>query len=188
MNSKTYVNQLSDHQASNKLLKVTVILLTGALLLNMFMTYILSKRARTIVVPPVINTQFEVSGDKLSDDYVRLMSRYIIGLVYNFNPDTAKASFEEALSLWDPETYSERQKEFYEMLDTIKTAHVSSTFYIQTVRIDDKKKEIEIQGQKKQYSNDNIIRNGPETYTIEYKNINGRFHIVRLSQRSEKEN
>lgn len=187
MNGRKYLNQLSEHQANNKLLMLVIIILSAGLIFNGFVSYLLSRRARTIIVPPVVNTQFEVSGEKLSDDYVRMMSRYIIGLVYNFNPDSAQASFEEALSLWDPAAYSERKKEFYDVLDTIKTAHVSSSFNIQSIRIDDKAKQIEIQGQKKQYSNDSIIKNGPETYHLTYKNINGRFYIASLRQQSQKE-
>jgi len=187
MNSKVYLNELSEHQANNKLLKLVIIILGIGLIFNGFVSYMLSKRARTIIVPPIVNKQFEISGEKLSGEYVAMMSRYIVGLIYNYNPDTARASFEEALSLWDPDSYPDRKKEFYDILETIRTAHISSSFYVQGVRIDDKKREIEIQGQKKQYANDHIIKNAPETYTLKYKNINGRFYIESLNQRSEKE-
>ncbi len=187
MDTKKYINDLADSKANNKLFKAAVYLLSIGLIFNAFITYTLSKRARTIVVPPMVNTQFEISGNKLSEDYVRMMTRYVIGLAYSFNPDSARQNFEELLSLWDPASYADRKKEFYDLVDTIKTARVTSQFFIQSIRVDDKNRTIEVTGQKRQYADDKIIKDGPETYTIEYTNNNGRFAVVKLSQKSEKE-
>ena len=187
MDSQKYLNDLTESKANNKLFKLFVYFMGIGLIFNAFITYTLSKRARTIVVPPVVNTQFEISGDNLSEDYVRMMTRYVIGLAYNYNPDSARQSFEELLSLWDPASYADRKKEFYDMVETIRTARVTSQFFIQSIHVDDKNRTIEVTGQKRQYADDKIIKDGPETYTIEYTNNNGRFAVAKLSQKSEKE-
>ena len=112
MEITTYTEQKNNLIAGNRLLKLAVIVLGIGLVMNAFITYSLSKRARTIIVPPVINTRFELSGYRLSDEYVKLMTRYIMGLAANYNPSTARNNFDELLSLYDSDASTEGRKTF----------------------------------------------------------------------------
>ena len=48
--------------------------------------------------------------------------------------------------------------------------------------IDDQKRQIEIQGDKKEYANEQKIKDAPEVFTIEYTNENGRFAVTSITE------
>jgi conjugal transfer pilus assembly protein TraE len=178
-----YIEQRNNLIASNRLLKLAVVMIGIGLVINAFVTYSLSKRARTIIVPPVINTRFELSGSRLSDEYVKLMTRYVMSLAANYNPSTARNNFEELLSLYDPESHGEGKKTFYKLADTVETARITGSFFIQKIRIDEGKRQILVEGQKRLSANEQRVEEGPEVYVIDYANSYGRFAIVSLSQK-----
>ncbi len=178
-----YMEQRNNLFAGNRLLKLAVVLIGFGLVVNALVTYSLSKRARTIIVPPVVNTRFEISGSRLSDEYVKLMTRYVIGLAANYNPSTARANFDELLTLYDPELYGEGKQSFYKLADTVETAKVTGLFFIQKITIDEDKRSITVEGQKRLSANEQRIEEGPETYLIEYSNSNGRFAVMRISRK-----
>lgn len=183
MDIKLYLEQKKNLLTENKLLKLALVILFLGLVINGFATLLLVRRARTIVVPPVINTKFELSGNKMSDEYIRIMIRYITNLAFNYTSSSVRGNFEELLVLYDPQSYDEKKREFYELADTVETTKVTSTFFIQKMIIDDKSRQIEVQGQRKQFANEQKIKEGLETYTIEYSNNNGKFAILRINQK-----
>ena len=180
-----YIEEKNNLIANNRLLKLAVIVLGFGLVLNAFITYSLSKRARTIIVPPVVNTKFELSGYHLSDEYVKLMTRYIMGLAANYNPSTARNNFDELLSLYDPDASTEGRKTFYKLADTVETAHVTASFFIHKILIDEGKQQILVEGQKRLIANEQKVEEGDAGYVIDYANNNGHFSIVGLSQKSK---
>lgn len=182
MNILHYLEEKKNTIAENKLLKFVIVVLTIGLILNAFMTVMLFRRARTIVVPPVVNARFEISGKIMSDEYLRMMTRYVVGLALNYTPSSARTNFEELLTICDPTTYDEKKAEFYSLAETVETTKLTSHFLIQTMSVDDGKRQIEIQGPRKQLANGQKIKEGMETYTIDYSNNNGRFAIVKISQ------
>lgn len=183
MELNKYLEQKNNFIANNRLLKLAVIAIGLGLVVNAFMSYSLSKRARTIIVPPVVNTRFEISGSRLSDDYVKLMTRYIMSLAANYTPTTARSNFDELLSLYDPDSHGEGQKTLYKLADTVETAHVTGSFFIQKITIDENRRQILVEGARRLTANEQKVEEGPETYVIDYGNKNGRFVIVNLSRK-----
>jgi conjugal transfer pilus assembly protein TraE len=183
LNIKRYLEQQKNLLTENKLLKLALLVLLVGLIANAFTMLIIVRRARTVIVPPVVNTKFEITGNSLSDDYLRIMTRYIVALAFNYNPVSARRNFEELLALYDPTVYDEKKREFYGLAETVETSKMTSIFLIQKMAIDDKARQIEIQGQRKQLANEQKIKEGAETFTIEYSNSNGRFAILRIAQK-----
>lgn len=179
----TYLEEKLNLTAENRLLKFAICVIGAALIVNMCLTLTLVSRSRTIVLPPVVNTKFELSGAKLSDDYVRMMARYIVSIGLNYTPSSVRGNFEELLGLYDPNTYDEKKREFYELAEIVETTKITNTFFIQKLSIDDNKGQIEICGQRKQYANEQKIKEGQETYLVEYSNNNGKFAILRIAQK-----
>ena len=183
MEMNRYMEQRNNLFVSNKLLKCAVVVIGLGLVVNALVTYSLSKRARTIIVPPVVTTRFELSGYRLSDEYVKLMTRYIIGLAANYTPTTARSNFDELLSLYDPDSHGMGKKTLYKLADTVETAHVTGSFFIQKITIDENKRQILVEGQKRLTANEQKVEEGQETYVIDYGNNNGRFAITNLSRK-----
>ena len=177
-----YINKNYQMAAENGLLKLTIIVLGLGLLVNGFISYSLSKRARTIITPPVVNRQFEVSGTQLSEEYVRLMTRYIVGLALNYHPGSVRTNFNELLVLAAPETYNEMKQQFYQLADSVETMKIVNLFWIDKIEVNDKDRTIEIHGNRRQYVNDQKIKDGAENYSVKYQNNNGKFAIEKIVQ------
>jgi conjugal transfer pilus assembly protein TraE len=106
-----------------------------------------------------------------------------MGLAANYTPTTARNNFDEILSLYDPDSHGEGKKTFYKLADTVETAHVTGSFFIQKITIDENRRQILVEGQKRLTANEQKVEQGPETYVIDYGNNNGRFVIVNLSRK-----
>jgi conjugal transfer pilus assembly protein TraE len=91
MELNKYIEQKNNLIAGNRLLKLAVVTVGLGLIVNAFITFSLSKRARTVIVPPIVNTRFEISGSRLSDEYVKLMTRYVMSLAANYTPKIGRA-------------------------------------------------------------------------------------------------
>jgi conjugal transfer pilus assembly protein TraE len=184
MELNKYIEQKNNLIAGNRLLKLAVVTIGLGLVVNAFITFSLSKRARTVIVPPVVNTRFEISGSRLSDEYVKVMTRYVMSLAANYTPITVRSNFDELLGLYDPGSYAEGKRTFYKLADTVETAHVTGSFFIQKITVDENKREILVEGVKRLTANEQKVEEGAETYIIAYVNDNGRFSIANLSRKS----
>jgi len=180
MNLNMFLNEKRNTAAENRLLKFVVAVIGAMVLVNTVMLYRALGSYRTILVPPVINTKLEIFGDKVSEEYVRVMARYISSLVANYTPATARGQFDEMLSLYAPEYYAAAKKEFYLLAESVESAKVANVFQLQKISIDPGKVAIELQGVKTQYMNDQKMKESNETYVIEYKVSDGRFMVKRI--------
>jgi conjugal transfer pilus assembly protein TraE len=79
MNPVKFVSEHKSLAGSNAVLKLAVVLLFIGLVVNAFISYSMSKRVRTVILPPVVDEKIELSGTKFSGSYLRLMSRYVTG-------------------------------------------------------------------------------------------------------------
>ncbi|OPY70744.1 MAG: TraE protein [Syntrophorhabdaceae bacterium PtaU1.Bin034] len=183
MELNKYLEQKNNFIANNRLLKLAVVAIGLGLVVNAIITYSMSKRARTIIVPPVVNTRFELSGSRLSDEYVKVMTRYVMSLAANYTPVTARSNFDELLGLYDSGSYAEGKRTFYRLADTVETARVTASFFVQKITVDENKKEILVEGVRRLTANEQKVEEGPETYVIDYGNDNGRFAITNLSRK-----
>ena len=62
MEMTKYIEQKNNLIAGNRLLKLAVVIVGFGLVINAFITYSLSKRARTIIVPPVDQHEIRALG------------------------------------------------------------------------------------------------------------------------------
>ena len=188
MNIKRYLSEKNNLFAENRLLKFVILVIGFVTLVNTVLLARSINSHRTIILPPVVNTKLEVSGDKLSDEYLKLMVRYITSLGLNYTPSNVRGQFDELLTLYSPETYPEAKTTFYRLAENVESAKVTTSFQLQKITIDTAKKEVEIQGIKSQSMNEQKIKETHETYGMDYTVADGRFMIKKLyPKRAEKE-
>jgi conjugal transfer pilus assembly protein TraE len=180
---KKYISETGNLLKQNILYKFTVIVIGGVTLLNTFMIYYALNHQTVILVPPGLESKVTVKGDFVSDEYVRSFSRYLVWLLYSYNPATARIQFDEALTYFLPEKYPEVKKQFYVLADQIETAVVSSTFYVQAINIDRGAKVIKVQGVNAKYSQDGKkIEETQKSIAIGYMVINGRIYVTYVKE------
>jgi conjugal transfer pilus assembly protein TraE len=102
----------------------------------------------------------------------------------NFNPATARSQFEKLLTFYAPDEFPSAQQEYYRIAETIETSgQISSIYYIQGIKVDKERHQIETTGLKRQFTHDKVLNNGIVTYFIDYTINNGRFIVKKLYQK-----
>lgn len=183
MDLKLFMQKSSNVFAENRLLKFFMVVIGCAVVANIYMTSYALQSQRVIVVPPVVNSKLEISGDKVSDDYIKAFMRYTCALAFNYTPATARTQFSELLALLSPEYYPEGKKLLYGLVDSVEAARVSNSFILHKLSIDAKKSEIEVVGRNLRFAEDKKVEDTARAYIFNYKVSDGRFMITGLKEK-----
>lgn len=184
MKISLFLSKWKNLEVENKLLKFVIVIIGITTLINTGLLYSSLNSHRTVIVPPVINTKFELYGQKASEEYYKEFARYISSLVFSYTPVTIRAQFTELLGMYSASAYPAARNFFYDLAEKVETSKVSSVFYLQKILVDEERKEIEVVGFQVQYaSNGSKIEENLRKYGIEYRMDNGRFSIARIYEK-----
>ena len=183
MRLNLFLQRSSNVAAENRLLKFVVAVIGVTAIVNSVMTYRALNYQRTIVVPPVLSSRIEITGERASEEYIKAFSRYIAALAFSYSPGGVKAQLDELLTLYAPEAFPEGKRVFYELADRVVATRVTSVFFMSKLSVDGEKRQIEVAGQRRQYVDDRKVEDVLKTYLIEYLIADGRFFITRISEK-----
>lgn len=183
MKLEAYLQSSSNKVAENRVLKFFVVIIGGAVLLNTILLSRAMNTARTILIPPGLNTRLEITREHASEETLRAYTRYVLGLAASYTQATARGQFEELLGMYAPDSYPEAKKSFYELADRIETAHITSAFYIQQILISPS--SIEARGVRKQFVEVTRVDESVKSYLLHYQIIDGRFTLLSISEKQE---
>ena len=181
MKIRHFLQRTSNKEAENRLLKFAVVVLGICMVIGNFMSYRAVKSQRTIIVPPVINSKMTFTGYKASDEYVRELARYSIGLALYYNPLTARGNFGELLTLYAPEVFAAEKDRLYQLADRIESNRITSAFYIYDIKLTADK--IELPGLIRQYQDKTVLMEELRTYIVRYRVVDGRFIIMGIDEK-----
>lgn len=184
MHVDIYKQKMSNIFAENRLLKLAVFMMVLISLMNWHAIQKAMDSTKTIVVPMGAVGALEVGTDTASDEYLRAMSRYIVGLLGTYTASTARDQFEEILPYMSPEGYAKAKQHFDNLADRIErypniasVVHWSGRDPLQI-----EGNILKIQAQKKRLVNGNATRVENIHYEIKYEIRMGRFYIVNISE------
>ena len=173
-------NHLGEFDKLKYICRILTILLIVSFLGNIvsgFLTYSLARSKRTIIVPSTISASLEVSDIDGDADYIRQMSIYAVGLLYQYTPFNAAARFQEFLFNFIPTQHvnylrAQLQKQLKEIQRTkiAETIHVENVFF-------EKKNTILLTGVLTRYSVGEQIGHEKIYIDLEYRFLNGGFKI-----------
>ena len=181
-----FMQKTSNLYAENRLMKFFIVIIGTAVVINTYVSYRALNSQRTILVPPVLNSKVEISGDKASDDYIKSFTRYICGLALGYNSAAARSQFVELLTIYAPESFPAAQKAFYDLADAIELSKVSNSYVIQRITVDSSKHQIEVQGTNMQFAQDKKVEESTKTYLIDYRIRNGKFEVLSFREKELK--
>jgi len=184
MHLDVYINKMSNLWAENRLLKFVVLVLAASSVISIFMSIYALDRQKVVILPPVVDKRIVISGNEVNEDYVRLFTRYALGLLLNYSPATFKSQAEELLKLASPEFYPALSSKLMDMADQVKKLQISSVFYVQRIKLNLAEKKIEVLGLRKQYAQRSLVEEGQKKYEIGYSIIHGRFYVQYIKETS----
>ncbi len=187
MKEELYLNKMSNIVAKNRLLKFVVIVIGLATLYNTVAAQKALNSQKVVIVPAGLCTETVVEANTLSDDYLRTMTRYIIGLAANYNPASARGQFDELLRLYRPGNFPAAKKIFYDLASAVEVSKNTTAFYISKISVDKKKSEIEVNGQRTQFADSSSLSGSGavKVYYIDYTVENGKFMITKFSEKAD---
>lgn len=170
--------------AENRGLKFFSLMVLLANAITVTMLYRQAQDVRMMVVPVGAAGNLWVSGDEASDDLLRHMARYITHQIGTYTASTARAQFEEVLSLFAPEAYSEAKAHFDKLADQIERYSAISSIltWAGNEPLVVEPNRMRITARKQRLSDGSIVRNDRLTYEIQYRIRGGRFWIERIAE------
>lgn len=182
-----YMSKASNLFAENRLLKTCLVIITIVTLFNTVMIAKALHYTRTILVPANMDRKIEFIEGKPSDQYVKDIARSLSSLGLSFSPATARGQFSEILKYYAPSAYPEAYKMWYTLASRVEDAKVSQVFYLRNpIKLNTSINEIELIGEKKQYTDEKMIKTDEMAkYIITYQITDGKFEVLSFLDKSQ---
>jgi len=152
-----------------------------ALLLG-FSVFCLVGRERVVIVPPIVNRDFWVETDTVSDSYLEQMSEFFAGLLLNVNPNSFKTRAEHLLQHVAPNAYPMLKTQLVERQLELERRAMSTAFYPLSFKIDKSKLLVELKGELKILVGNSAVESQTKTYHIQFSQHQGRLYIQQFRE------
>ena len=176
MNKKKFFETMANKNDENNLLRFVVVILTVGLLLEGLLMVYMRKNERTVIVPSYLDRKFYVEGNKASNEYIEMMSKYSVELITNFTPDTIKERVNEFMRFVSPTVYKDVSTSLLVMVDEATTYKISQYFIPQRMVMQDN--NIQIIGLLRKYTQDKELLVAKAEYKMKFYIEQGRFVIA----------
>ncbi len=165
----------------NRLLIAFAIMSSLTLLLSSSLFYLVG-RERVVIVPPIVNRDFWVGTDTVSDSYLEQMSEFFAGLLLNMNPSSFKTRSEHLLQHTAPHAYARIKTQLSAQQLELERRAMSTAFYPASFKIDRHKLLVELKGELKILVGNAPIESQTKTYHIQFSQHHGRLYIQQFSE------
>jgi len=172
-----YIQNSAKIKCENTLLKFLFSLLVIAVIFNSYFVYKAVKYERIVLVPACIDKRVTISGNRVSPEYIKLFTRYILNLALDYTPSTAKGQFSELLTFCTPDFYPVFKQTLSDLSDRIKELSICSLYYPQDITINFLTHTIKVTGIERQWSEGQKIEDSKKTYILSFRIRDGRFWL-----------
>jgi len=184
-----FIQKVSNIQMKAQLYKFIAVAMAAAVVINSGYTYKMLKQQRIIIVPPGgLEEKVGVSMTSADERYLRVMTRYLSGLLFTYSPVTARGQFSELLSLYHPSKFQEAKDFLYALADKVETSHVTSIFNITNMKFTVQPHGFyttRIGGVRILYSKDAKVEQKKVSFVMKGKIDNGRFYMLDIKEVKE---
>lgn len=178
-----FLSKTSNLFAERRILRLMVFLIGGLTALNSLLLFVAMDRQRTVLVPPGLTGQAEVTGSSADAGYLRLMGRYVSGLRLHYTPASVRRQFDELLLMVAPENYPSVQKELYQTADAVELAGATSIFHLEEITHYPQQQFLEIPGRLELYVRDQKTEVKRMAYRLSYQIRDGRFWVIDFAEK-----
>lgn len=163
--------------------------LIGSFVLNLVLGLTIAvwpKSQRTIYLPPEVSKTFWVDSDKVSPEYIEMMGTYVVQLILNVTPQSAKYQGNMLLAITDPRAHPVIKQRIERTAARLAKDGVSTIFAPDAVFTDPKKPmRIAWSGNLVTLMTDKRVSELRKFYMAEFETIAGRTVLSRFEETSE---
>lgn len=178
--------------SSNKSSEITFLrLAVGVLLLIILVEGMVLQKTlgmeKTVIVPPVIEKSFWVSGNEVSKNYLEQMAYWYAGLALNVTPSTGEYQKRQFLHYATPSDTGRIAADMTLRLDFLSKNNASMLFTAQTLNTDEKLMKVAIVGELDTFVGDKRVSVRRTVFVVGFKYLNGRLYVSEFKETSEQD-
>lgn len=164
MQIKRFIERWENSLRENTFLKVLILLLVGALMVNgQFF-----KRDRMIIVPPYLTRPFTVTEKGVSPEYTEQLAVFLAAFATSFTPSNITYNITTLLKYVDPSAYSTVRTALLAQKTKVETQGLIQSFYPEKAVCYEKNNTVDIIGRSIRYNQNVKIFDGREAYRITF--------------------
>jgi conjugal transfer pilus assembly protein TraE len=171
------LEKISNLNGENRLLKLTIIIIGCACIISAYFSFYAVRYQKTVILPAAVDRRIIIRGNEISNDYLKLFTRYALNLVFTYTPASYPGQANDLLKLCTPEFYPVMQSKIYKVENSVKKLGITSAYYPSILKIDKDKQEIVVSGLRFQSAHGREIENVMKKYLVKYTIIDGRFYL-----------
>ncbi|MBI5644160.1 MAG: hypothetical protein HY954_11885 [Deltaproteobacteria bacterium] len=184
-----FIQKTSNIQLKNQLYRFAVVVIALAVVVNSYYTYRFLNEQRIVVIPPGgLDEKAAVWTSGADEAYLKMMTRYAMGLYLTYNPATVRTQYAELLSLYHPTSYNDGKNFLYDLAGKVEMSNIVSAFTLSGIEYVKKARniyEIEAKGVRSLYSKGLKLDEKTKSFVLTSSFENGRFYITDIKD-SEK--
>lgn len=178
---KRYLNEKEQLLYINKFFRRIIFILVFVIALQSLMLYYVIGYTRVILVPPQITSVLEVTGKDANEEYIKGMSKYLLNLALSYTPQSVEDQLGDFLKYVEPSKYELFRSTFLRIIDDVKTTQISSSFYVNHIKVDRNAKRVIVRGSLLRVTPSNIVmKDENRYYAYEYLIKEGKFMITKF--------
>ena len=135
-----------------------------------------------IVTPPVIDTLFKVTGNKLSDSGLVQHANYFIHLYLDLTPETIDNQHVQLAQFIHPKALIEFKKQLAEHEAMVKKLHLSSRFDIKSIATNVANQTVTLNGRLVFYQGPSPQGEKDKTFVMQFSNKLGKPFILKIAE------
>jgi len=167
--------------ARNRLL-VALSIAGGLSVLLGLSVFCLVGKERIVITPPIVNQEFWVASDTVSDSYLEQMASFFAGLLLNVTPNSFSSRSEQLLQHVASPAYPALKAQLIEQQLEIERRALSTSFHPSHFKIDRCKLLVELKGELKLMVGNAPVESQSKTYHIQFIQEQGRLYIQRFNE------
>lgn len=178
---KRYLNEKEQLLYVNKFFRRIIFILAFVIAMQSLMLYYVVGYTKVILVPPQITSVLEITGKDANEEYVKGMSKYLLNLALNYTPQSVEDQLGDFLKYVEPSKYELFRSTFLRIIDDVKTTQISSSFYVNYIKVDRNAKKVIVRGSLLRVTPSNIVmKDENHYYAYEYLIREGKFMITKF--------
>lgn len=184
MRLKKYLTERDQKAHEAALYKFVVVCLSLATVVLSYSLYSIRTYHRTILVPPQIRSQIEITDFNVSNEYIRDWVFYISSLAFSYTPATVHGQFTDLLRFYHPSSYPSAQAAWKDLADLVYKTRVTQVFTINPSMLvfNPGAKEVVVGGIRTQYKDNVAFKSQQIKYHIQYTIEGGKFSILNITE------
>ncbi|MEM4619487.1 MAG: TraE/TraK family type IV conjugative transfer system protein [Desulfurococcaceae archaeon] len=178
---KRYISEKEQLLYVNKFFRRIIFILALVIAVQSLMLYYVIGYTKVVLIPPQITSVLEITGKDANEEYIKGMTKYLLNLALSYTPQSIEDQLGDFLKYVEPSKYESFRSAFLRLIDDVKTTQISSSFYVDYIKVDRQARRVIVRGSLLRITPGNIVMRDENRYfAYEYLIKDGKFMVTKF--------